>query len=132
MAAALGGRVGIVTGAGKGIGAAIALAAAAEGAAVCVVDVDEAAAADVGGQIETAGGKGLAAAADVADFAQVEAAARSCSEELGEVDFLVANAGIGDYSLMSDGDPERWRRLLEINLLGAAHSIRAVLAGMKE
>ncbi|WP_457832136.1 SDR family oxidoreductase, partial [Staphylococcus aureus] len=59
-------------------------------------------------------------------------ATERCVDELGAVDILVANAGISDYALMSEGDPARWRRLLEINVLGAAHAIRCVLPGMKQ
>lgn len=132
MSPRLSGRVALITGAGKGIGAAVARATAAEGARVCLIDTDEAAAAAVALDIENGGGAALAIAADVASFEALTRATERCVDELGAVDILVANAGISDYALMSEGDPARWRRLLEINVLGAAHAIRCVLPGMKQ
>jgi NADP-dependent 3-hydroxy acid dehydrogenase YdfG len=132
MAAPLTGSVGLVTGAAKGIGAAIAAETAAQGAAVCLIDIDEGALGESVTRIEDAGGKALAAPADVRDYAAVEGAVGACLEHFGKLDFLVANAGVGDYSLMSDGDPDRWRTVLETNVLGVAYAIRAALPHMKE
>jgi NADP-dependent 3-hydroxy acid dehydrogenase YdfG len=125
------GRAGLVTGAAKGIGAAVLEAVAARGARVVGMDVDAAALDAAVARVTDAGGVASASAGDVSRFADVEAAATACTERYGQVDFVVANAGVGNYSLMSDGDPEAWRRLLEVNLLGAAYTVRAVLADMK-
>jgi len=125
------GRAGLVTGAGKGIGAAVLEAVAARGARVVGMDVDQEALAATVGRATAAGGTASAAAGDVSRFADVEAAAGACRDRYDRVDFVVANAGVGNYSLMSDGEPEAWRRLLEVNLLGAAYTVRAVLAEMK-
>jgi NADP-dependent 3-hydroxy acid dehydrogenase YdfG len=130
-AGSLAGRAGLVTGAGKGIGAAIAAEVAARGPAVAVADVDADAAQAVAGEIAAAGGRALAAHVDVRRFEEVDRACAACLSELGGLDFVVANAGIGDYSLMSDGDPERWRTLIETNVLGAAYTVRAALPHMK-
>ena len=126
------GRVALVTGAAKGIGEAAARALAAAGAAVVVADVDHAGAAAAAGQIAAAGGRAMPAGCDVRDFAEVSDVVRRCAADLGPVDLLVANAGVGDYSAMSDGDVSRWRSLLEVNVLGVAHCVRAVLPGMKD
>jgi NADP-dependent 3-hydroxy acid dehydrogenase YdfG len=126
------GRVALVTGAAKGIGEAVARALAAVGAAVAVADIDHAGAAEAAGQIAAAGGRAMPAGCDVRDFGEVGDVVRRCAAELGPVDLLVANAGIGDYSMMSDGDVSRWQALLEVNVLGVAHCVRAVLPGMKD
>jgi NADP-dependent 3-hydroxy acid dehydrogenase YdfG len=126
------GRVALVTGAAKGIGAAAARQLAAAGAAVMLADTDEAGAAAAGGDITAAGGRAAAARCDVRDFAQVSAVCQQAAGEFGPIDLLVANAGVGDYSTMSTGDPGRWRDLLDINVLGIAHCVRAVLPGMKQ
>jgi NADP-dependent 3-hydroxy acid dehydrogenase YdfG len=125
----LAGRVVLVTGAGAGIGAACARACAAAGARVGVLDIDPAAAELVARQC---GEDALALAADVADYDAVEAACARLEREAGPVFGLVANAGIGDYSLLSDGDVARWRRLIEINLLGVVHAVRALVGEMKQ
>lgn len=125
------GRVALVTGAAKGIGAAVATHLAAAGAAVAVADVDEDGAAALAKSITEAGGQARAYACDVRDFEQVSSVAEAVANHFGRVDLLVANAGIGDYSMMSDGDPERWQALIGINVLGVAHCVRAVLPSMK-
>src|SRR5436190_23251519 len=56
----------------------------------------------------------------------------ACVARFGAIDFAVANAGIGDYSSLDTGDPERWRRVVETNLLGVLHTVRAAFPAMKE
>lgn len=124
-------RVALVTGAAKGIGAAVAQHLAAAGAAVAVADVDRDGADAVARSITDAGGRAQARQCDVRDFGQVSKVAEAVANDFGPVDLLVANAGIGDYSMMSDGDPERWQALIAINVLGVAHCVRAVLPPMK-
>jgi NADP-dependent 3-hydroxy acid dehydrogenase YdfG len=130
--AALAGRVALVTGAAKGIGAAAARQLAAAGAAVLLADTDQAAAAAAARDLTAAGGTAAAAHCDVRDFAQVSAACERAASRFGPVDLLVANAGVGDYSRLSDGDPGRWQALLDVNVMGVVHAVRAVLPGMKE
>jgi 3-oxoacyl-[acyl-carrier protein] reductase len=130
--AALAGRVALVTGAARGIGAAAARHLAAAGASVMVADSDEEAAAGTAGGIRAAGGTAEPARCDVRDFAQVSAACERAARRFGAVDLLVANAGVGDYASMSAGDPVRWQALLDVNVMGVVHAVRAVLPGMKE
>ncbi len=127
--ASLAGRAGIVTGAARGIGQAVAAGIVAEGGSVVVVDVDAEAARETADDL---GPAAIAAAADVRAFTEIEAAVSLCREAFGHIDFMVANAGIGDYSSMADGDVERWRRVIDTNLLGVAHTVRAVLPHLKE
>jgi NADP-dependent 3-hydroxy acid dehydrogenase YdfG len=126
---ALAGANVLITGAAKGIGAGVARACAAAGARVGILDVDEAGAAALAADI---GDAALALPADVRRYDEVAGAAERLRERFGPITGLVANAGIGEYTLMSEGDPEDWRRLLEVNVLGAAYAVRAVLPEMKE
>lgn len=128
----LSGLAGIVTGAGRGIGRGCALNLAGHGARVLLADMDEAAAADGAHEIQRNGGEAAAAATDVREWASVAAMAQTCLDTFGAIDFVVANAGIGSYSAIDSGDPDSWRRVVETNLLGVLHTVRATYPPMKE
>lgn len=121
-----------LTGASSGIGWALAPLLAADGHAVALVarrgDALERRAED----IRRAGGKALALACDVTDRAGVRETVERCEAELGPVERLVANAGIGDDTPAEAFDAGLVRRILETNVLGAAHCVEAVLPGMLE
>jgi NADP-dependent 3-hydroxy acid dehydrogenase YdfG len=68
---------------------------------------------------------------DVRDTAAVVAATERVVQRDGRVDVLVISAGITDHSLVASGDPERWRAVIETNLLGTMHVARAVLPTMQ-
>jgi NADP-dependent 3-hydroxy acid dehydrogenase YdfG len=126
------GLAGIVTGAGSGIGEGCAIALAAAGARVVLADLEDDRLQRVVEAIHAAGGEAVAQVADVRDWPSVEAVAGRCVETFGSLDFVVANAGIGDYSSLDEGDPERWRRVVETNLLGVLHTVRASFPVMRQ
>jgi NAD(P)-dependent dehydrogenase (short-subunit alcohol dehydrogenase family) len=87
-------RVGIVTGAGRGIGAAIAERLAADGLSVCVADLDSTAAEAQAEGIAARGGIVLACQMDVTEPASVRAMVDATLLRFGRVDVLVNNAGV--------------------------------------
>lgn len=110
------GLVAVVTGGSSGIGAAIVRRLRAGGARVAVFDVDpDAADAD------------LALPVDVTDAASVEAAVAAVEKELGRLDVLVNNAGIGAQGTVADNPDEEWLRVLDLNVVGIARTTRAAL-----
>lgn len=123
---------GIVTGAGRGIGEGCATLLAAVGARVFLADLDESRLETVAAKILASGGEVAIRATDVRDYRSVEALASACLDTFGAIDFVVANAGIGSYSSIHDGDPDAWRRVVETNLLGVLHTVRATYPHMKE
>ncbi len=130
-----GDRVAIVTGAGSGIGRGIAQALAAAGAAVAVTDADGNRAEEAAGQIAADGHRAMALICDVAIWSDVAAAAREIETALGPVDILINNAGIspkhdGKAASVLEMDPEEWRTVVDINLTGAFHCVRAFGPGM--
>ncbi|MEV0891567.1 SDR family oxidoreductase [Promicromonospora sp. NPDC050262] len=110
------GLVAVVTGGSSGIGAAIVRRLRAGGARVAVFDVDpDAADAD------------LALPVDVTDAASVEAAVAAVEAQLGRLDVLVNNAGIGAQGTVADNPDEEWLRVLDLNVVGIARTTRAAL-----
>jgi NAD(P)-dependent dehydrogenase (short-subunit alcohol dehydrogenase family) len=116
------GRRAFVTGGARGIGAAIATRLAAEGADVVIGDLDAAAAVELAARIGA-----RAAPLDVADAAM---AARVVGD-VGPLDVLVNNAGVDDFDFFGATTPERWRRLLAINLEGVLACTHAALPAMQ-
>lgn len=70
--------------------------------------------------------------ADVRRPEDMEDVARRCREAFGRIDFVVANAGTCDSASLFDGEPDVWRNVVDTNLLGVAHTLRAVLPVMRE
>ncbi|GIX13381.1 MAG: short-chain dehydrogenase [Paracoccaceae bacterium] len=127
----LSGRVAIVTGAGRGIGAAAARALADAGAAVVLAARDAAAVAAGAGAIAAAGGRALGLACDVADHDAVAALVARTLREFGRLDILVNNAAVIEpIGRMAETDPAAWGRLIDINVKGVYHGLRAAIPAM--
>jgi NADP-dependent 3-hydroxy acid dehydrogenase YdfG len=124
-------RVGLVTGAGRGIGRAIAVAFAAEGASVALVSRSRADLAEVAGEIrERQHGRALAIPADVTNDAAVEALVEQVLAELGRLDILVTSAGAAAFGAVADVKPGDWDTMLALNLRAVMVCCRAVLPPM--
>jgi 2-keto-3-deoxy-L-fuconate dehydrogenase len=115
------GLVALVTGGGSGLGAAIAARLQADGARVAVLDLDPSGAAE--GQ--------LAVRCDVSDDASVRAAVETVVEQLGGLDVVVNNAGIGAAGTVADNSDEEWHRVLDVNVLGMVRVTRAALPHLR-
>ena len=120
----------IVTGGGGGIGGATCRRFAQAGAKVAVFDRDLAAAQKVAEGITAQGGSAAAFACDITDRAQVDAAVKAATEQLGPIDVLVNNAGWDVFKPFTKTTPDEWAKLIAINLTGALHMHHAVLPGM--
>ena len=124
----LDGQVALVTGGGRGIGANIARELAAAGAHVAVAARTRAQVEHVAREIG-----GVPLEVEVSDRASVDAMVIQAESELGPIDLLVANAGIGG----PDGptwkvDPDDWWQVLEVNVLGVHLCCSAVIPDMLE
>ena len=119
----LDGRKALVTGGAQGIGAAIARRLAAEGADVVIGDVNVDGAAAVASEI--------GAEATALDVTQ-HAAAQAAVAEHGPFAILVNNAGTDDFGFFTEMTPERWERIVEINLGGVFNCTHAVLPAMQQ
>jgi NAD(P)-dependent dehydrogenase (short-subunit alcohol dehydrogenase family) len=129
----LDGRVALITGAASGMGATAAALFAREGARVAVADVSEQGE-DVAAAIRDEGGQAIFVRMDVADEAQVEAGVARVTSELGGLDVLYNNAGIGppDDKAIHELEPEVWDRVMGINVRGMYLCCRFGVAAMLE
>ncbi len=112
------GRVAVVTGAASGIGLGVARRLAADGHAVALLDRDGDAATSAAADLSEQGSTCAAYEVDVADRAALERAFSSLSEELGPVTILVTSAGVEAFDAALDITPEKWDRILAVNLTG--------------
>ncbi len=124
-------KVAVVTGGGSGIGRAISLRCAEEGAFVAVTDVDERAGSQTVEAIEGRGGRAAFYPLDVSaekDFARVLDAVE---EELGPLDVMVNNAGIGVAGNVAEQTESEWDLMMNVNAKGAffgcKHAVRRML-----
>jgi 3-oxoacyl-[acyl-carrier protein] reductase len=127
-----GDQVAVVTGGARGLGRATARLLAQRGAAVCVNYAAHADAAQaLVAEIASAGGRAIAAKADVADQAAVEAMIARAQAELGAVTILVNNAGIAWQGTLDTYDRDEVARMHQVNVDGVIHATRAVIGTMR-
>lgn len=128
------GRVALVTGGGSGIGQAIALAFAARGTAVALCDIDPDGGAETVRLIEQAGSVGFFQEVDVTDSTAVEGFVTAVYQQFGRLDFAVNNAGIegSNGRKITQYDHEMFARIMDINVNGVWHSLRAEIPLMAQ
>jgi 3-oxoacyl-[acyl-carrier protein] reductase len=128
----LGGRVGIVTGASRGIGRATALRLAEAGADLVVNYVNnEAAAEDVARRAREYGVRAITVRADVSRVSEASALVAAAVESFGRVDVMVANAGIWDGAPVEELSEELWDKVIDANLKGTWAVCKACVPVMK-
>ena len=138
------GKVVLITGGARGQGRSHALAFAREGADIAFCDI----AAQLDSVpyrmarpedldetvklVEELDRRCVAVTADVRDLGQVQAFVDQARTELGRVDVLLANAGIFSFSTVAEMTDDVWQEMIDVNLTGVFHAMRAVLPIMIE
>ena len=125
-------RTALVTGASGGIGTALSVGLARAGLAVALHGRSEERLTATRDAVEEAGGRCCVVTADVTDFAAVADMVAEAEQRLGPLDLLVNNAGLieDDEVPIWKADPAEWRRVVEADVLGPFHCVRAVVPGM--
>ncbi|HEY0366540.1 MAG TPA: SDR family NAD(P)-dependent oxidoreductase, partial [Pyrinomonadaceae bacterium] len=121
-----------ITGASSGIGRGIALEVAARGGHLGLLARREDLLNEIVGEARKRNVKAVAATADVRDSTAVREAAGRFHQELGPIDILIANAGVGTSDHATRLTPEHAADVIGINVLGAVNSVAAVLPEMVE
>ena len=126
----LNGKVAVVTGGNRGIGRAIAGGFAEAGATVVIAARNEKKSAEAAKEIEASGGRAIAVTSDVSDRAQIERMIDTVTSDVGPIDVLVNNAGIGFHADALTLEDSEWNRLFGINLEGVWMTSQIVGRGM--
>ncbi|HEX3280745.1 MAG TPA: SDR family NAD(P)-dependent oxidoreductase [Pyrinomonadaceae bacterium] len=123
-------KIVMITGASSGIGGALAVELAKRGARLGLIARRADALTEIAERVRAAGSQAVVLPADVRDADSLRAAAEQLKSEVGPVDVLIANAGIGPTRDGSDLNTKEVSDVININVIGAANSVGAVLPQM--
>ena len=126
---ALSGRRVLVTGASSGIGADVSRSVVAAGGSVALLARRKERLAELTDEL---GERSVPIPCDVTDLDRLEGAVEEAARALGGLDAIVSVAGRGMVGTISSGTPERWRELMELNLLGPLALVRATVARLED
>ena len=128
----LSGKNAIITGGGRGLGKAIALLLANEGVNIGITGRNEENLKMTVDEIRKSGVNAAYAVFSIDNEIHVKAGIESIVEQLGGVDILINNAGIGDFGSIEDMPSEVWEQVIKTNLFGVYYVAKAVYPFLKE
>src|SRR6202022_2070501 len=119
------GKVAFITGGARGIGAEVARRLHGKGAKLVLIDLDEAPLKDLVAELgeDTV----MPAVAAVRDYSAMRRAADDAAERFGGIDFVIANAGVASYGSVQQVDPEAFKGVIDVNVVGVFNTVRAAL-----
>jgi 3-oxoacyl-[acyl-carrier protein] reductase len=126
------GKTALITGAGKGIGKAVAEALAKEGVNLALLARTQSDLDSLAKELESHNIKITTVTADVSDMESVNNAVAKAQQELGFIDILINNAGVGKFGKFLELEPSDWEKIIKTNLLGPYYVTRAVVPQMIE
>ena len=125
-------KTALITGGTKGIGYGIAEAMLKEGMNVTITGRSQAALDEAVSQLnQLAPNKVLGVVADVIDLEAQQQSVQATLSQFGQLDVLIANAGVGHFASIEELTPAQWHEVIEVNLTGVFYSVKAALAALK-
>jgi len=124
------GKVVLITGGANGIGAEVARRLHARGAKLVLTDLDEGQLKEVAARLGE--DRVLTVVADVRELPAMQAAAAKGIERFGGIDIVMANAGIASFGSVLEMDPEAFKTVVDVNLMGVFYTVRAALPSVIE
>lgn len=128
-------KVALITGGTQGIGYGIALSLMNEGVKVVVTSRDEDRALEAAQKLDkatTSGVKAFGIQADVRNFESQQRAVKEVVEQFGQLDIVIANAGLGHFAPIEELTVEQWNETIDTNLTGVFNSIKASVDALKK
>ena len=128
-------KVALITGGSKGIGYGIAQSLLEEGIHVAITSRSESAVQEAAKKLSSnskTAAKAIGIKADVRDFASQQNAVKTVMETFGQLDILVANAGLGHFASIEDLSIEQWQETIDTNLTGVFYSIKSGIEALKK
>ncbi len=122
-------KVAFITGGSKGIGYGVAQSLLNLGMKVAITSRSLKSAEEAAKKL---GGDVLPLEADVRNLESQQKAVDATISKWGQIDALIANAGIGHYASIEDLTPEQWQETIDTNLTGVFYSIKSALDGLKK
>ena len=126
------GKKALITGGGRGLGKAAALALAAEGVNIAITGRNEDVLLQTIQELQAFGVKAIHAVFDVSDFEAVKKGIADLTAAFGYFDILINNAGTGKFGNFLDLEPETFKHILDVNVLGLYYVTHQVLPDMIE
>ena len=125
-------KVAVVTGGASGIGRAICKLFSSEGARVVIADINSEGGLETSDLIEANGGNALFVKTDVSQENQVKNLVNTAVDTFGGVDVLVNDAAAFVFGEIQDVTADDWTKVLGVNVIGTAHTVKNCLPSMKE
>lgn len=124
-------KVAYITGGSKGIGYGIAKELLSQGMRVAISGRSAAALESAGDQL-AAGNRVLTIVSDVSVLADEEKAVKQILNAWGQLDVVLANAGVGYFAPVDELSPEAWQQMINTNLSGVFHTLKAAVGALKD
>jgi 3-oxoacyl-[acyl-carrier protein] reductase len=124
-------KVAYITGGSKGIGYGIAKILLDNGMKVAITSRSESAALQVAASLSTDASRVLGLQSDVSSLASETSAVKAVTDHFGQVDVVIANAGIGHFASIEDLTEEQWKTMIDTNLTGVFNTVKASIPSLK-
>lgn len=128
-------KVALITGGSKGIGYGVALSLLNEGINVAVTSRDEKRAKEAAAELQKntkTSAKAMGVKADVRSYESQQDAVKQVLSEFGQLDVVIANAGLGHFAPIEELTPEQWQETIDTNLSGVFYSIKSSVDALKK
>ncbi|MEO8773508.1 MAG: SDR family oxidoreductase [Gelidibacter sp.] len=128
-------KVALITGGSSGIGYGVALSLMKEGVHVAITSRDEKRAKSAAAALQKSANtsaRAIGLMADVRTYESQQNAVKQVLSEFGQLDVVVANAGLGHFASIEDLTPEQWQETIDTNLSGVFYSIKSSLDALKK